>query len=48
MYGGAKIRAVTQYGETTYEFSSADSSEEPVSFTLSELKALKQLLSTPL
>jgi len=45
MYGGAKIKAVTKYGETTYEFSSADSNEEPVSFTLAELKALKQMLS---
>ena len=46
MYGGAKIKAVTKYGETTYEFSSSDSNEEPVSFTLSELKALKQLLNS--
>ena len=45
IYGGAKIKAVTKYGETTYEFSSSDSDEEPVSFTLSELKALKQLLN---
>jgi len=45
IYGGAKIKAVTEYGETTYEFSSADSNEDPVSFTLSELKALKQMLS---
>lgn len=45
IYGGAKIKAVTEYGETTYEFSSADSDEEPVSFTLAELKALKQMLN---
>ena len=45
IYGGAKIKAVTKYGETTYEFSSADSDEEPVSFTLAELKALKQMLN---
>jgi hypothetical protein len=45
MYGGAKIKAVTKYGETVYEFSSADSDEESVSFTLAELKALKNLLS---
>lgn len=45
IYGGAKIKAVTKYGETTYEFSSADSNEDPVSFTLAELKALKQLLN---
>lgn len=45
IYGGAKIKAVTKYGETTYEFSSADSDEDPVSFTLTELKALKQLLN---
>lgn len=48
IYGGAKIKAVTEYGETTYEFSSADSNEEPVSFTLAELKALKALLNPPL
>lgn len=46
-YNGSRIKGYKpQFGETTYEFSSSDSNEEPVSFTLSELKALKQLLNS--
>ncbi len=45
-YDGSRVKGFKpQFGETTFEFSSSDSTEEPVSFTLSELKALKNLLS---
>lgn len=45
-YDGSRVRGFKpQFGETTFEFSSSDSLEEAVSFTLSELKALKQLLN---
>ena len=46
LYGGAKITAETKYGETTVTFS-GDVDEESVSFTLAELKALKNLLTNP-
>ena len=49
LYDGAIVKGYRpDFGETTFEFKSSDSSEEPVSFTLSELKALKQLLTTSL
>lgn len=46
LYGGAKITAETKYGETTVTFS-GDADEESVSFTLAQLKALKDLLVNP-
>ena len=46
LYDGAIVKGYRpQFGETTFEFKSSDNSEEAVSFTLSELKALKQLLN---
>lgn len=46
LYDGAIVKGYRpDFGETTFEFKSSDSSEEPVSFTLSDLKALKQLLN---
>ena len=49
MYGGARIKAETVYGETTFTFSvSSDASnEQSVSFTLAELAALKNMLINP-
>lgn len=42
---GAYIKAQTTEGETTITFGSNSSQEEPVSFTLAELKALKNLIA---
>lgn len=42
---GAYIKAQTTQGETTITFGSNHSQEEPVSFTLAELKALKNLIA---
>ena len=47
MYGGAYIKGETKYGETTFTFGSTNSNEAPVSFTLTELAALKTLLNQP-
>lgn len=47
MYGGAYIKGESKNGETTYTFGSTTTSEAPVSFTLTELAALKNMLINP-
>ena len=47
MYGGAYVKGETVYGETTFTFGSTNSDETPVSFTLAELAALKNMLINP-
>ena len=47
LHNGAKITADVQYGETVFTFENTTTEEEPVSFTLAELKALKDLLVNP-
>ena len=47
MYNGAYIKGESKNGETTFTFGSNRSSEEPISFTLTELKALKDLIVNP-
>lgn len=45
LYGGAKIKAETKYGETTITFSGTQTEGE-VSFTLDELRMLKTLVGS--
>lgn len=47
MYNGAYIKGESKYGETTFTFGSTTTSESPVSFTLTELAALKNMLINP-
>ena len=45
-YDGSRVKGFKpQFGETTFEFSSSDPNEGSVSFTISELQALKALIS---
>ena len=45
LHNGAKITMDVEYGETIVKFENRLTEEEPVSFTLAELKALKALLT---
>lgn len=47
MYNGAYIKGESKLGETTFTFGSTTTSESPVSFTLTELAALKNMLINP-
>lgn len=47
MYNGAYIKGESKLGETTFTFGSTTTSESPVSFTLAELAALKNMLINP-
>ena len=47
LHNGAKITADVQYGETVFTFENTTTEEEPVSFTLAQLKALKDFITNP-
>lgn len=47
LHNGAKITADVQYGETVFTFENTTTEEEPVSFTLAQLKALKNFITNP-
>lgn len=47
LHNGTKITMDVEYGETIVKFENRLTEEEPVSFTLAELKALKDLIVNP-
>lgn len=47
MYNGAYIKGESKLGETTFTFGSTTTNESSVSFTLTELAALKNMLINP-
>ena len=47
MYNGAYIKGESKNGETTFTFGSTTTGEAPVSFTLTQLAALKNMLNSP-